>query len=340
MRQEGPRDPAERPIQRSRHLEDEEQVWNHNSWDDMPWTHEQEAAACAIITAQTEASPHLDNSDAVNSIVQGPAAARWDRFYQQHDRWFFKDRRWLTAEFPELFDSARGGRILEIGCGAGNTIFPLARFRAHDPNLHIFACDFAPSAVQLVRQSPEYDPKRMTVFVHDLCSETAGMTIDDNFLSPSTVTTNSLLSSSPSPGEEEEEEEEGLNRREIKEGSLDMIIAIFVLSALDPARLPGVLEKLFRLLRPGGLLLFRDYGLYDMTQLRFKAERLVRPSLYVRGDGTAVHYFTEQEVSDLATRAGFQVLSNNTDRRLLVNRYRRLTMYRIWVQAKLMRPTN
>lgn len=334
MRQDGPHDPTERPIQRSRHLEDGEQVWNHNSWDDVPWTSEQEAAARAIITSQTEASPHLNTSDAVDNIVQGPAAARWDRFYQQHDRWFFKDRRWLAAEFPELFDPARGGRLLEIGCGAGNTIFPLARFRAHDSNLHIFACDFAPAAVQLVRQSSEYDPKRMTVFVHDLCSETTDMLIDDD-CSPSL----------PSPrkeggGGEEEEEEEGTRRREIKEGSLDTIIAIFVLSALDPARLPGVLEKLFRLLRPGGLLLFRDYGLYDMTQLRFKAERLVRPSLYVRGDGTAVHYFTEQEVSDLATSAGFQVLSNTTDRRLLVNRYRRLTMYRIWVQAKLMKPTS
>lgn len=312
MRQDGPRAPTERPIQRSRHLEDEQQVWDHNSWDDVPWTGEQEAAARAIIAAQLATSPHLANSAAVDSVVQRPAASRWDRFYQQHDRWFFKDRRWLTAEFPELFDPTRGGRILEIGCGAGNTIFPLARFRASDPTLHIYACDFAPSAVQLVRESPEYDPARMTVFVHDLCSEGE---------EPQEATGEPSLSSV------------------ITEGSLDIIVAIFVLSALDPARLPGVLQRLFRLLRPGGLLLFRDYGLYDMTQLRFKAERLIRPSLYVRGDGTAVHYFTEEEVSELATGAGFQVLSNSADRRLLVNRHRRLTMYRVWIQAKLLKPS-
>lgn len=282
-------------IQRGRKLTDESSVWQHNSWDDVEWSKERAAEAETIIATQLANSPHISTLEAVESIVQGPAALQWDRFYTAHSRWFFKDRLWLRSEFAELYDQDLGSRILEVGCGAGNTIFPLARAR-DDEALRIYACDFAPTAVQLVQEFREFDRQRMTVFLHDLA-------LDESFL-------------------------------DIPEGSLDIIVAIFVLSALDPGRLPFVFCKLARFLRPGGLVLFRDYGRYDMTQLRFKAHRLIRPDLYVRGDGTAVHYFAEEEVTGLAQEAGFEVVEMKTDRRLLVNRFRKLTMYRVWVQAK------
>lgn len=44
-------------------------------------------------------------------------------------------------------------------------------------------------------------------------------------------------------------------------------------------------------LRPGGRLLVRDHGLYDLTQLRLPPQQRLAQNLYRRLDGTLCYFF-------------------------------------------------
>jgi hypothetical protein len=50
-------------------------------------------------------------------------------------------------------------------------------------------------------------------------------------------------------------------------------------------------------------VLFRDYGLYDMAQLKMAEPKghKISDNFYVRGDGTRAYYFSEEEVIKVRT---------------------------------------
>jgi methyltransferase-like protein 6 len=68
--------------------------------------------------------------------------------------------------------------------------------------------------------------------------------------------------------------------------SVDICTLIFVLSAIHPEKFKAALTNLHSVMKCGGSLLFRDYGLYDMAQLRFKPGHKIADKLYMRQDGT------------------------------------------------------
>lgn len=43
--------------------------------------------------------------------------------------------------------------VAQVGCGAGNTVYPLLEL---NQQLRVYACDFSPRAVALVQEHPAY----------------------------------------------------------------------------------------------------------------------------------------------------------------------------------------
>lgn len=166
--------------------------------DDVQWDEEQEK--CALERVEQNSTVTLSQHEVEQ--FEEKADSFWDAFYDIHQNKFFKDRHWLFTEFPELkqtTDTTANDEfnIFEIGCGVGNTIFPILKYNT-DENLHLFGCDFSPRAIDILRTHNEFDEKRCNVFVLDATAD---------------------------------------NWQEIvpfEENSMDIIVMIFVLSAIHP----------------------------------------------------------------------------------------------------------
>ncbi|NXE25658.1 METL2 protein, partial [Ardeotis kori] len=191
-------------------------------------------------------------------------------------------------------------RILEVGCGAGNSVFPILKVLRNTPGTFLYCCDFASGAVELVKSHSSYNSAWCSAFVHDVCDDALPYPFPDEIL--------------------------------------DVILLVFVLSTIHPDRMQGVVNRLAKLLKPGGMLLFRDYGRYDTAQLRFKKGHCLSENFYVRGDGTRVYFFTKDEVWNMFNLAGLTEVQNLVDRRLQVNRKKKVKMQRVWIQSKFQKP--
>ncbi|XP_059089189.1 tRNA N(3)-methylcytidine methyltransferase METTL2-like [Tigriopus californicus] len=290
-----------RPAFGNRFLTDEQHVFEHNAWDNVDW----DADHLHRVQQQIEDNSHHKMSSERRQELEDQASRHWDQFYQIHQNRFFKDRKWLFTEFPPLaaLDQAAGPALsmLEVGCGVGNTVFPVLEM-VQNARFKLYCCDFSPVAIDVLKADKNFDPERCLPFVCDIGSMAAWQAC-------------------PIPAQ-----------------SLDVVTMIFCLSALEPEQMGVALSALYDRLKPGGCVLFRDYGQYDLAQVRFKPGKCLADNFYVRGDGTRVFFFSQDKVKAIFEQAGFVEKQNLSDKRLQVNRGKQLKMYRVWIQAQYVKP--
>ena len=241
----------------SRYLEPTDDAFEFNAWDHvLPDT--AYFTYCEAQYASQRASPV---SDFDKARFNDNPEKWWNQFYSNNTSNFFKDRKWLHQEFPILSKltakDAGSSSILEVGAGAGNTAFPILKANEND-KLMVHACDFSRKAVELIRANEAYDADHIQASVWDISSEVLP------------------------PG--------------VRECSVDLVLLVFIFSALSPTQWDAAVGNVWRVLKPGGEVCFRDYGKGDLTQVRFKKGRLLEDNFYIRGDGTRVYFFEEDEL--------------------------------------------
>ncbi|XP_067934646.1 tRNA N(3)-methylcytidine methyltransferase METTL6-like [Watersipora subatra] len=193
------------------------------------------------------------------------------------------------------FPELSSGKCILLEAGCGVGNF-LFPLLDSNPDLFIYACDFSPRAIDFVKNNELYDDRRCKAFQCDITSHE--------------ITTNVPLSS-------------------VDFGSL-----IFVLSAIHPDKMVQALKNIKQVLKPGGCVLVRDYGLYDHAMLRFKPGHKLAENHYVRQDNTRAYYFSLEKLDELFEVAGFVCIERSYVQRRTVNKKEEIDVPRIFVQGR------
>ncbi|XP_023041712.1 mRNA N(3)-methylcytidine methyltransferase METTL8 isoform X3 [Piliocolobus tephrosceles] len=289
----------------SRILTDPAKVFEHNMWDHMQWSKEEETAARKKVKENSAVRVLLEEQ----VKYEREASKYWDTFYKIHKNKFFKDRNWLLREFPEILpvDQKPEEKARESSWDLVNTSATNCFSRMHCPTMPEEKNHCKKSSGSSEGQSKtESDFSNLDPEKHKKGPMKTG-------LFPGSNATFRIL--------------------EVGCGAGNSVFPI-----LNTLQMQGVVNRLSKLLKPGGMLLFRDYGRYDKTQLRFKKGRCLSENFYVRGDGTRAYFFTKGEVHSMFCKASLDEKQNLVDRRLQVNRKKQVKMHRVWVQGKFQKP--
>ncbi|KAL8714544.1 MAG: hypothetical protein Q9220_001492 [cf. Caloplaca sp. 1 TL-2023] len=253
----------------SRYLLPTDNPFEYNAWDHVLPTAEDLSTQSQKIASQRQSPVSAFDRARFNA----DPAKWWNRFYANNTANFFKDRKWLIQEFPvlgEVTQQGVGGKVvLEVGAGAGNSCFPILRGNRNE-ELEVWACDFSERAVQVIRSAEEFDERYLRAEVWDVASPVQHLPAG------------------------------------LEEGSVDVVLMVFVFSALHPGQWEQAVRNLWRALKPNGEVCFRDYGRGDLAQVRMKKGRWMEENFYIRGDGTRVYFFEQEELRGIWTGEAFR----------------------------------
>jgi methyltransferase-like protein 6 len=268
----------------------------------------------------------------------------WDSFHLKINisGMFFKPRRFILVAFPELMD-IESGVILEVGTGNGSNVVPL--LEQTPSRVNIWVTDVSRRALEIVGEQLERDHfdgqgwrDRVSLFQYDAVRGVVGELNSD-------ITTTDASEPEIVFGDGIILEPKGksavaplrsiINTPPFQSltGQTRATLAMFVLSAIPPSYHAMTFKTLASTLQLGGLLCFRDYGLYDLAMLRADAENIITSTTHRRGDGTLVTYFTPDQITLFMEDAGLTVEVSEYHTVKNTNRKKNVSMRRCFVHA-------
>ena len=328
-------------------------------WVVDEWTVHDEQEATQMLADQMEQCRITDQDYKTKKFRINDTMA-WNRFYQSHQSNFFKDRHYFVKEFPQEFtlsgddidatlsttgtpDISRAPPsaapttimkvqhrcLVEIGCGVGNAMLPLlgsdrcSEYATHDtgPNemkpepleapiqWTVYGFDLSSTAIDILRNDVRY---QQALKVNRTYCDVCDISIP-NVMPP------------------------------YARSVADVTSLIFCLSAIHPTKHSIVMQNVISTLQPGkGTLIFRDYGRYDLAQIKLGTQRsklLDNDNFYRKHDGTKCYYFTIEDMEDLVQqqKGALEILELRYIRRKYVNRSMQCERRRVWVQGRFRR---
>lgn len=297
------------------------------------------------------------NEDGIVGINEAPSDSDGTTRENRHDH---------VVDSDELFT------ITEIGCGVGNTVLPLLELDPYiyEPSSESLLCDDKnddenadENDDENISRYPSYKKKKMFIWGLDFSSVAIDLLRKDERYRNATTDNNDRTRAhvwditATHPDQINVEIIVHTETQKVPlclNSSSNISLLLFVLSAISPEKMPQAARHVASTLKPGGTLVFRDYGRYDEAQIKLGTSRNKRLSdnFYVKHDGTRCYYFTTEDVQRLFGKcdekeeggssnelgAGLEVLELKYVQRVYKNRSDDATRKRIWVQARFRKP--
>jgi len=257
----------------------------------------------------------------------------WNSFFTRHMKGnFFKPRRYLSVEFfAYLSNLLPHNVVLEVGCGYGCSMFPLLeRFQ-----FNFIATDYSAVSLEVLKSHPIYGSIQHRCLVKQW---------DITLPFPRYV-------------------DDVLDKwSHLGVGGISCILCVFTLSAIHPALHVDCLKHMKSLLEQSNgseyvssndndnngyksdangstneghssrkFILFRDYGLHDMTMYRHRIR--YDDWFFRRSDGTLAYYFDLSYMRRLAETVGMTVIELQYATVRVENRKQSSIMHRVFVHA-------
>uniref|UniRef100_A0A8B9FUM6 Methyltransferase like 8 n=1 Tax=Amazona collaria TaxID=241587 RepID=A0A8B9FUM6_9PSIT len=285
----------------SRILTDPSEVFEHNMWDHMQWSQEEEENAKEKVAENSLVKVQWEDQDK----YEREASRYWNEFYKTHKNNFFKDRNWLFLEFPEILPEKGRERLKTEERSAELT-------KINSTNRFSYKNEMFEGGEKYLKKSYE---DGSTSVQGDVYNKTQAKSLTDNPQGKNYGGEFHWLESFPGS-------DATFRILEVGCGAGNSVFPILkVLCHIRPTIQPGVLP----------LFMMCVMMLYPIL---FQMRSWMSFSLSL----CFLLFILTDEVWNMFSLAGLTEVQNLVDRRLQVNRKKKVKMQRVWIQSKFQKP--